>query len=181
MQEYRIGQKQEGLIKVILNKYNDYILINQNDSGIIEKYTMLVKWIDEKQDSFSKELQELEQKYKGRKVVETREGEDIRIDTEQILELSKFRINMCKEFCEKIDNLLGKDTIKKYFRECYEANEDFIPDESCIIDFFEEITPVMATVFDKRAGQLKNKYSRERNGKHPQNKNKAIKEHNRKR
>ena len=49
MREYKVGQnREEGIIKLYLNKYDDFILLDQNDAKTVERYTKLIEWFDKK-------------------------------------------------------------------------------------------------------------------------------------
>ena len=52
--------------------------------------------------------------------------------------------------------------LKKYFRALYEINPDFVPDEECIMDFLEEISPVLQTIYQERGRQINQKYGKNR-------------------
>ena len=178
MKEFRIGQdREEELIKIYLNKHDDFILLNQNDAKTVEKYTLLIEWFDKKQTAYNQDIKEFTEKYKGRNIIEEKEDGDINIDTEQLLAFSALRVNACVECCKRIDELIGEGTIKKYFRDHYEVSEDFIPDEDCIIDFFEETAPVFGQIFGKRTDRLKSQYSKNRKGKHTKTKVELIAEY----
>lgn len=181
MKEYKVGQKQEeGIIKVYLNQQDDFILLDQNDARTVEKYTKLIEWFDKKQAVYKQDAEEFSKTFKNRKMVEEKEDGDVNIDTEQLLAFSKLHVNICRECCEKIDELFGTGTIKKYFRTSYEISEDFIPDEDCIIDFFEEMAPIFGEIFGKRTSRLKSKYSKERKGSHTKSKEELIVEYKKK-
>lgn len=165
MKEYKVGRKrEEGIIKVYLNPYDDYILLDQNDAGTVGRYTKLIEWFDRKQAAYKKEAEDFSRTFKGRKIVEEKEDGDVKVDTEQLLAFSKLHVGICRECCEKIDELLGADTVRKYFRASYEISGDFIPDEDCILDFFEEMAPIFGEIFGKRTGQLKSRYGKNRKG-----------------
>lgn len=177
MQEYRIGGKvSENLIKVIVNSQDDYIMLNSNDAVFVDKYTGIIKWMQERGASYDKSVGKWEKKYTGRKLVEIKDGVT-EIDTEQILELSKLRIDMCRECCERIDGLFGEGTIRKYFREIYEEIPDFVPDEDCVYDFFEEISPIIGDVFNRRIDSVKAKHRKNRKPSHTKSKTELISEY----
>ena len=46
----------------------------------------------------------------------------------------------------------------------YEANPGFVPDEECIYDFFEEITPVMNQLFEDRKKKIELRFNKNRKG-----------------
>lgn len=178
MKEYKVGQKhEEGIIKVYLNPQDDYILLDQNDARTVERYTKLIEWFDRKQAVYRKDAEDFSRTFKDRKMVEEKEDGEIKVDTEQLLAFSKLHVGICRECCEKIDELLGADTVRKYFRASYEIAEDFIPDEDCILDFFEEMAPIFGEIFGKRTSQLKSRYSKNRKGSHTKSKEEMLEEY----
>ena len=76
---------------------------------------------------------------------------------------------------EEIDSLFGKDTIRNVFRECYELDEDFVPDEDALIDFVNTVMPVMNDLFDMRTKEIRKKYSPNRK-RHNKTKDELIEE-----
>lgn len=177
MQEYRIGGKvAEKQQKVFLNQKDDYIMLNPNNSVFVDKYTAIIQWLEEKSAFYQKEMAALEKKNKGHKLITVNEDESITLDTKRILEITGMRTAMCRECCAQIDELFGAGTVSKYFREIYEEIPDFIPDEECIYDFFDEIGPIVGAVFNARVQGLKTKYNRNRKGRHNKSKEDLIEE-----
>lgn len=145
--EYRIGSKnEEKLVKVYLNKQDDFIQINVSDSSLFEKFASFISWLE----TNTEELKKWDQEHKD--------------DETPILEIIQKKIGAYKEYCSRLDEVLGENTCRMYFRELYEANKDFVPDDECIYDLVEEIMPVFNELFAKKQDRLKLKYNRERKG-----------------
>lgn len=178
MQEYRIGGKAaENQKKIYLNIKDDYIMLNPNNSIFVDKYTAIIQWLEMKGASYQKEMEALEKKNKGHELIKVNEDESVTIDTKRILEITRMRTAMCRECCEQIDALFGEGTIQKYFREIYEEIPDFVPDEECIFDFFDEISPIVGEVFHTRIQSVRTKYNKNRKGRHNHSKSELITEY----
>ena len=165
IKEGRIGQKQrENFFKLYLNEYEDFILINESDSGIFDRYAEFLKWLDEKGIDIQKSEEKLREIYGNDIVKRDDDGNVVDVNTDAFLALSKLRTDTYRETCEQIDRIFGKDTCRKYFRESYEINPDFVPDDECIYDFLEEITPVLNNIFADRKKRIELKYNKNRKG-----------------
>lgn len=150
------------LKKIKVNEYGDCIGIDVNDATIQGKIASLVEYLNSLEIRSKDEIQRLSNKYDGRKIVD----EDNNIDTEQIIDISRFHTNLVKEMIERIDNVFGKDCIHKVFRESYELIDDYIPDESAIMDFMEQILPIMRDLFNQKFELNKARYNAHRRGKY---------------
>lgn len=166
MQEYIITRSlKDDALKVILNDEGDYIIINPSDAGFADRYGRFLKWLDEKDEELSEAASKAEEKYAGRPLLSQDEDGNEKIDTEQLIDLTQLQLNTYSECVERIDALFGKGTIRKYFREFYEANPEFVPDEEYINDFIGQVTPAIEKAYDARMKRINSKYSRARRGK----------------
>lgn len=163
---YQIGKKlTENLVKVNLNDFGDYIMLDPTDASFQVRFINLLKWMDEKQKELTTLAEEKAKQYEGRQIISQDEDGNNEIDVEQLIDLVEIQTGFYRECAEHIDDLFGQDTLKKYFRVCYEINPAFLPDEDCISDFLEEITPVLNEVFNARLGRVRGKYNKNRQGK----------------
>lgn len=179
MQEFRLNQKSdESLVKVFLNENDDYVMLNQNDASFFDRYSQIVSWLNAKQAEYEKLVGEYQKKYKGKKMFEEMEDGSLNIDSEQLSDFANLRTDLCKECVKKINILFGENTIEKFFRSIYDVIPDFIPDEDCIYDFFEEMSPVVSALFNKRIATMRSSYSKGRTGKHNKTKEQLIEEYN---
>lgn len=80
-------------------------------------------------------------------------------------EMSDVNVQFSEEAIRVIDGIFGADTVKKYFCESYEQNSNFLPDSECVMEFFENISPVLEKVFNRKI-ELQRKASRERMAKY---------------
>ena len=163
--EFRTGNKQEeNLAKVLLNSSDDYIYINEKDASIFDNFAALMKWLEEKEADVRKKEEEYEKQY-GKEVVKRDEdGEIESVNVDAFVSYSKLRTEVFREAAEKIDMIFGIGTLKKYFRKFYEINPEFVPDDECIFDFIEEMTPILNSIFADRSKRLALKYNRDRKG-----------------
>lgn len=163
--EFRTSNRQEeNLAKVFLNSNDDYIYINEKDATIFDNFAALMKWLEEKEAHIREKEAEYEKEY-GKdifKVGEDGEVEDMNVDA--FVQYSKLRTETYKEAAERIDSIFGTGALRKYFRKFYEINPEFVPDDECIYDFIEEMTPVLNELFADRSKRIALKYNRERMG-----------------
>ena len=163
--EGRIGYKSsEDLFKLYLNEYDDFILIDENDSRIFYRYAEFLQWLDAKEKDIDATEREIRNKYGNDIVMRDEDGEVSDVNIDAFVELARLRTNAFKETCDQIDRIFGKDTCRKYFRVSYELNPDFVPDDECIYDFLEEITPVLNNLFADRRKRIELKYNKNRKG-----------------
>lgn len=142
MEKEKIGLRSVNLTKVELNDSGDYITVSADSPVFFDSFTSGYKRIIELADKVAFQMDEIEKKYKGL--------EDLSSTMDKTLEMSGVNVDFSKEAARIIDEVFGPDTIKKYFRDIYEEMPDFLPDANCIIDFFEQITPVIEKLFDRK-------------------------------
>ena len=154
VREFKAGQVQdEHIVKVYLNDSDDYIYINDRDTSVVDRFAGFIKWLEEKEKDISTRQAEFD---------EDGEVDDINVDA--LVAFCKVRREIYLEATDQIDRILGQDAIKKFFRVSYEINPDFVPDDECLYDFIEAITPVLNQVFEGRAKRISEKYNRDRKG-----------------
>src|SRR5574344_482993 len=149
-------QVESGLKQIKCNKYGDYITINVSDASVFDKFSGLysrVMKIDSESAAKTKDLQE-------------RYGTDNIKDfpAEGIIEYAKLNTDSLRSIVEELDSIFGKDCIRKVFRECYEADEYFLPNQLAIEDFLEKIFPIMEDCFGERLKNTQKKYNVNRHG-----------------
>lgn len=142
MEKEKIGLKSASLTKIELNDSGDYISVSADSSTFFDRFAAGYKKIANLAYGIPGKLEEIEKRYEGK------EGFSDTMD--KALEMSSVNVDFSKEAVRIIDGIFGADTVKKYFREVYEEIPDFLPDADCIIDFFEQITPVIEKLFDRK-------------------------------
>lgn len=81
--------------------------------------------------------------------------DDINVDA--ALEVNSIRVKYLKQITESIDGLFGEDAMKQIYG-------DIVPDEFAIVEFVEQVIPVMNKLFNKRFEQVQNRYNVRRRG-----------------
>lgn len=132
--------------------------INVADADTAKKFLNLANKLDEIANDGEEKSKVFKEKYKEYMEQQFEDLPD-EIREEVIVNASNIRIEVLENMIEEIDGLFGKDTICNVFRECYEINEDFVPDEQALIDFINQIMPVMNELFDIRAQEIGKKYN----------------------
>jgi len=177
MQERRLGNSNnDNLVKVYVNEYDDYIVLDRSDTSFTQKFALFIEWLENKQKELDAKGRELDKKYEGKPIVENGEDGEVKVDTEQFMILSEMRVGLFRECVERIDAIFGKDTIRKYFRQVYEYVPDYIPDDTAISDFLDEITPVLEEIFKEKMKKMNSKYNKNRKGKHSKIKEELLEE-----
>lgn len=155
----------EGVIKVFVNDQDDYILLDPSDTTIPMRFQKFMVWLNARGKELEKSAEELDARYEGTPMIQTdEETGETDIDLEQFGEFATIQCEFFKEIVEKLDEIFGQNTIRKYFRTSYEINPEFIPDDMAIQDFLGAITPVMEQLFKTRFDRMNKKYSTARKG-----------------
>lgn len=142
MEKEKIGLKSVSLTKIELNDSGDCIAVSADSPTFFDGFAAGYKKIADLADSIPGKLKEIEKRYEGK--------EDFSDTMDKALEMSAVNVDFSKEAAGIIDGIFGADTVKKYFREVYEEIPDFLPDADCIIEFFEQITPVIEKLFNRK-------------------------------
>lgn len=165
IKEINAGQaRDEHIVKVYLNDNDDYIYIDDRDTSIIDRFAEFIKWLEEKDKDITVRQAEFEKQYGADIITRDEDGEVEDINVDVLIAFCKFRKEIYLEAAGQIDTILGQDAIKKFFRISYDINPDFVPDDECLYDFIEAITPVLNQVFEGRANRISEKYNRNRKG-----------------
>ena len=160
MEDIVVLRVDTGLKRIKVNDYGDCIIINLEDSTMTARFAKLIQNIENLAGNAEKENVLLDKKYAGRDI-----SEQSGFDAEQVIERSELQLKYINLMMAEIDAVFGKDCIKKVYRECYEADKNFIPSEAAIIEFIEKITPVMAKFYEERFEFNKRKFNSARRGK----------------
>ena len=158
------NKQEEDLVKVVLNSKNDFIFINTKNSKIFDDFAAFLQWIEQKDAQVKASEKEYMERYKEPIVKKDEAGDVEDINTDALVEFCRFRTSIYKETIEKLDGIFGEGTIRKYFRAFYEINTDFVPNDECIYDFLDEMTPVLNEMFADSAKRISLKYNRDRKG-----------------
>lgn len=74
-----------------------------------------------------------------------------------ILEVNRIRVKYLNQIINSIEEIFGAGTIKNIYGE-------IVPDENALMEFIEQIIPVMSSLFNKRFEQTKKRYNSNRKG-----------------
>lgn len=134
-------ESKSGLYKIELNDMGDYIEISTADTVIFDRFVETYRKI-------AGAAKDLPRRYKEIEKVRAIPGHENKT-------VKKIRANVrfYEESAEKIDLVFGHGTLKKYFREHYEKIPDFMPGTECLIDFFEEMAPVLENLFGRKVDE----------------------------
>ena len=147
---------ESGLKRIKCNEYGDVITINTADAGVFEKYGNLYNRIIEITNQSKEKTEELQARYGT---------DDVKkMPVDGIIDYAKLNTGYIKEIVAELDFIFGKDCIKKVFRECYEADEFFVPDQAALEEFLDKITPIMELCFGERLKKVQTKYNVNRRG-----------------
>lgn len=166
MIENRIQNRHsERTIKVFVNDFDDYILLDPSDTTLAMRFQRFMAWLNTRGQELQKEAAELDETYKGTPMVtENEETGETDIDLEQFGKFAEIQCSFFQEIADKLNEVFGQDVLRKYFRASYEINPEFIPDDLAIQDFLDSITPVMEQVFKTRFDRINAKYNTGRKG-----------------
>lgn len=130
-----------GLFKIELNNRGDYIEIPTADTGFFDRFVETCRQIGNAARDLSGRYREIDEA----RVLPGHESKTV----EKIRE----KVRFCEESTERIDGVFGQGTLKKYFREHYGNTPDFMPGAECLIDFFEQMAPVLEKLFGRKVDE----------------------------
>lgn len=155
------------LFHVKVNGYGDEIVLNTSDARIFEKFTTLYENLQNAADKAERNMKAIGKKYNGE------DADNLSAVKDYVKEYIAFSQDALKEF----DEMFGAGFTKKVFRENYEIDENFVPDEGAITDLIDSLLPIMEEAYGKRIKQNREKYSAGKRGKHNKTKDELIQEY----
>lgn len=141
-----------GVRRIGVNDDGEYIELSVNDVQLTDRFAGLLQWFDKK----STEIEEIGKKLAEKYGAETTEDEEI--NTDMIAEVAALRTQIYKECCVRIDGVFGADACRKVFGH-------ILPDETLLMEFFDQIAPVLEKLAAERGEKIKLKYQRGRKSK----------------
>lgn len=126
-------RKEAQLIKIELNDQGDHIVISTGDSTLFDRFMEGFLQIADEAAGLPGEYRKIEKKHRSAKELPMYKNVDI----------ARADVEFSKKAVKIINDLFGKDTLKKYFRQLYDEVPDFLPGAECFVDFFKNIAPVM--------------------------------------
>ncbi|RGE56186.1 MULTISPECIES: DUF6673 family protein [Eisenbergiella] len=140
---FRELQVDNGLRKIKVNDEGEYIEVSVNDSTFFDRFADLLVWVGDKE----KELKQYGDTHKA----------DTLEDMEVVREVMRKRTQTYQECCQRLDVLFGEGCCRKVFG-------NVVPDDLLIMDFLEQLTPVIEELGKERNKNLSLKYNRSRKG-----------------
>lgn len=157
MEKIKLQKNEVQITRIELNENGEYASVSTDDPTLFDRFASGYKKIIEIAEAVPAKLDEIEKKYG--------ESKDFDSTINKTLEMSHINVDFSKEAVNIVDGIFGSDTIKKYFRNCYEEIPDFVPDVECFVDFLEKVTPLMEKLFNRKI-EDQNKRSKERMAKY---------------
>lgn len=133
----KLTRKQENLIKIEVNDEGDFITINLSDTDFPLRFHLM-------HDSILEKMKELETQKEN-------------IEKMEIREQLRHRSDLQKRIAADVDMLFGENTCRKVFG-------DITPDIYSIMEFFEEVVPIISKYGKKRNQAIESRYSAKRRG-----------------
>lgn len=122
-------------IVIEVNDAGDTITINTEDQSLVDKFYGMMERLQE----IKEEMEAPEMEKKGER------------------EILKIMIERTKEIMKEIDNIFSEDSCKKIFG-------DIVPSAYLIVEFFDQMTPIVEKHMKERRKEIENRYSRRRKG-----------------
>ena len=145
-----------GLLEVSVNKYDDLLILNCADLSVFNRFAKLYENVETIADSATRKLEELNHKH----------GDDIQTGiADAVCEYVGVNIDFSRKVMLELNNVFGDGFTDKVFRENYELNPDFVPDEIALTDLLEALVPIMEKAYGERMKRNRSKYSAKKRGK----------------
>ncbi len=136
----------------IVNEDNERVAelaIDTNDTHLMNRFIELYENGNKIKEACEKRLEDLG----------VGDGDRITLkDAKKILDVNEYAV---KQMIEETEKLFGKGLFHEVFKENYKLNPNFVPDVSLIQNFYEQIMPIVETIFKKQQ-----KYSPAKKGNH---------------
>lgn len=142
MEKEKFTGSDVGILKIEVNNDGEYIALSADDTALFDRFAAGLIHIAEMSDATAKKIGEIEKQYDGQ--------DGFRADMDRITAISRENVAFSKEAVEVVDGIFGEGTIKKLFRDTYKEIPDFLPSAPLFTDFFEQITPYMEKLFDRK-------------------------------
>jgi len=140
MGKYNLNLEGAEIDEITLNKHGDKIEISADNASLFDRFANGYSTIANMADEITDRIESIEKEFA--------EKEDS--DILKAVTVSKVRVEFCEKAIGIIDDIFGKGTAKKSFRDGYESIPDFLPDEDMFIMFFEKMTPIMEDIFNRK-------------------------------
>lgn len=129
-------------LRLEVNDDGEYIMISADDAIMFDRFAAGIRHIVELSDETEKKVEEIEKQYEGQT------GFDA--DMEKVAAIAGINAEFSRETVRMVDSIFGEDTVKKVFRDTYNHIPDFLPSVNLITEFFEQVTPHMEKLFNRK-------------------------------
>lgn len=150
-----------GIKEIEVNDSGDSIKIPVNDTAFYKRFVEAFNRFEEKQTGIDRRSKELSEKYPEKEQGDGREEEaegDPGINMEMFGDALDLYSEVCRETCLEIDNIFGEGCCSKVFPGVKEPGIDMI------MEFFEQILPIMEKFMDEKKKNMIQKYGKKRRG-----------------
>lgn len=142
MEKEKMITSEVDTLRLEVNDDGEYIAISADDSSMFDRFAAGIRHIVELSDQTAEKVEEIEKQYEGQT------GFDA--DMEKVSAISGINVEFSREAVRTVDSIFGEDTVKKVFRDTYNHIPDFLPSVNLITDFFEQVTPYMEKLFNRK-------------------------------
>lgn len=129
-------------LRLEVNDDGEYIMISADDATMFDRFASGIRHIVEMSDETAEKVEAIEKQYAGRTGFDT--------DMEKVAAISGINVEFSREAVRTVDSIFGEDTVKKVFRSTYNVIPDFLPSVNLITEFFEQVTPHMEKLFNRK-------------------------------
>lgn len=157
METEKMTTSEVDTLKIEVNDDGEYIMISADDATMFDRFAAGIRHIVELSDQTADKIDEIGKQYEGRT------GFDA--DMEQVAAISRINVEFSREAVRTVDSIFGEDTVKKVFRSTYNVIPDFLPSVNLITEFFEQVTPHMEKLFNRKL-EAQEKASKARMGRY---------------
>ena len=156
-----------GILNIKVNKYGDSIAIDSSDLSVFEKFSALIKKSEEHAENADRSLHVIQEKHK----------DETKISADMLMDYVGINVEYSKNIMKELNDIFGSDFTDKVYRENYEHNPYFVPDEMSLAELIEAIVPLMEDAYGERIKRNKSKYNANNRGKHTKTKDELIAEY----
>lgn len=139
MAEMKSLRVNTGVKRIEVNDNGDYIVINLSDNSFFTRFNSFLNWLNTKQAELD--------------ASEWATGKE----PDALMVFDGYR-TLCKETCERLDDFFGDGCCSKVFFGIEE------PGIELIVDFLDQIIPILNDFAKERSENIRLKYSKNRKG-----------------
>lgn len=154
-----------GILHIKVNGYGDELLLNSADMSVFNRFAELYSKVQNIATEAEAEIKHVKEKYSDQASVDC------------VKAFINVNIKHVQRIMAELDNVFGEGFVRKVYRENYELNPDFVPDELSITELIEAMIPIMEDTYGERIKRNKSKYSAAKKGKHTKTRDELLAEY----